>query len=272
MGRIVVADIGVHAESLLSRLVRPSLTAPGPDDHKFTRGYVAVLAGEMPGAAVLAASAAARAGTGYVRLVAPRHVPGLPAAVVQSEADVATVIADERVGAVLVGPGLGRSQAARELLHRALACARPLVLDADALVLLGEEGASRLQYTPVLTPHAGEFARMFSGSEGSKVATTRAAAARSGAVLVYKGADTVLADPDGRAAIAPPTSAWLASAGTGDVLAGVIAAMRARGLGAFEASCAGVWLHGAAARRLSGPFIADDLVGALPSVVAECSA
>ncbi len=273
MGRMVVADIGIEAESRVHRLTRPRLRAPGPADHKYTRGYVAVLAGEMPGAAALAAAAAARAGAGYVRLVAPEHVPGLPAAVVQGGADVETVLADGRVGAILVGPGLGRSDAARMLLHQALASGRPLVLDADALVVLAEQGLSRLRQArtpPILTPHAGEFARLFGEDGGSKVEAARNVAAHSGAVLVYKGADTVIADPDGRAAIAPPAPAWLASAGTGDVLAGVIAAMRASGLGAFAAACAGVWLHGEAARRVGGPLIADDLLDALSPALASC--
>jgi hydroxyethylthiazole kinase-like uncharacterized protein yjeF len=194
--------------------------------------------------------------------------------VVQGGADAETVFADPRVGAVLIGPGLGRSEAGRELLHRALASERPLVLDADALVLLAEEGLSRLHQTrtrPVLTPHAGEFARLFGGSGAGKIEAARAAAAEAGAALVFKGSDTVLADQDGRAAIAPSAPAWLASAGTGDVLAGILAAMRARGLDAFEAACAGVWLHGEAARRIGGPLIADDLLGMLGPALADCT-
>jgi hydroxyethylthiazole kinase-like uncharacterized protein yjeF len=193
--------------------------------------------------------------------------------VVQGGADLDSVLADERIGAVLVGPGLGRGEAGRALLHRALACPRPLVLDADALVLLAEEGLSRLHQArtpPILTPHAGEFGRLFGSADGSKVAAARAAAAASGAVLAFKGADTIVADPDGRAAIAPPASAWLATAGTGDVLAGTIAAMRAGGLAPFEAACAGVWLHGEAARRIGGPLIADDLPEALGPALADC--
>jgi NAD(P)H-hydrate repair Nnr-like enzyme with NAD(P)H-hydrate dehydratase domain len=132
-------------------------------------------------------------------------------------------------------------------------------------------GLHRAGATPILTPHAGEFARLFGAGQGSKVEAARSAAARSGAVLVYKGPDTVVAAPDGGAAIAPPAPGWLASAGTGDVLAGIIAAQRAAGLDAFEAACAGVWLHGRAA-ELAGPaLIADDLVQQLPRVLTECA-
>ncbi len=273
MGRIVVADIDVEVQSRLHRLSRPKLAAPGPDDHKYTRGYVAVLAGEMPGAAALAAAAAAQSGAGYVRLVAETHVAGLPAAVVQGEAAVEAVLADERVGAVVVGPGLGRGDAARQLLRRGLSSDRPLVLDADALFLLAEEGMSPLHQarsTPILTPHSGEFARLFGPGEGSKVEVARRAAKESGAVLVFKGADTLIADPDGRAAIAAQAPAWLASAGTGDVLAGIIAARRAAGMAAFESACEGVWLHGEAARRAGPALIADDSLAQLGPALAEC--
>ena len=122
----------------------------------------------------------------------------------------------------------------------------------------------------ILTPHAGEFARLFPTAEGSKVEQARAAAARSHAVVVYKGADTVVADPDGRAAIAPPAPHWLASAGTGDVLAGLVGALRSSGLEAFEAACAGIWLHGRAAELAGAGLIADDLIDHLPAALAEC--
>ena len=269
MGRIVVADIGIAARSGLHEIARPRLLAPGPDDHKYRRGYVAVVAGEMPGAAMLAASAAARSGAGYVRLIAPEPLAQVPAAVVQSSGTAEDRLSDERIGAIVIGPGLGQSEEARARLYSALHCRRPLVIDGDGLTLL------RLRDLPeappaILTPHAGEFARLFPTAEGSKVEQARAAAARSRAVVVYKGADTVVADPDGRAAIAPPAPHWLASAGTGDVLAGLVGALRSSGLEAFEAACAGVWLHGRAA-ELAGPgLIADDLIHHLPAAYAEC--
>lgn len=273
VGRLVVADIGIEATSALHLIERPVLRAPGPDDHKYSRGYVAVLAGGMPGASALTAAAAARSGAGYVRIVAPVPLSGVPQAIVQGSGDVGALLADGRVGAVVIGPGLGRGEASRALLRKTLASERPLVLDADALTLLADEGSDALRearHMPIFTPHAGEFVRLFGGEGGGKIERARAAASRSGSVVLFKGADTVVAAPDGRAAIAPPAPAWLASAGTGDVLAGIIAAMRARGMEAFEAASAGLWLHGRAA-ELAGPgLIADDLIAALPAVLNEC--
>ncbi|MFN3943968.1 MAG: NAD(P)H-hydrate dehydratase [Allosphingosinicella sp.] len=271
MGRIVVADIGIEADSRLREIGRPRLGAPGPEDHKYSRGFVALPTGEMPGAAALAAAGAMRGGAGYVRLFGDEAVPGVPSAVVQGRG--APDVDDARIGALLVGPGLGKGEAAKRLLEAALGASAPLVLDADALNLLagrGVDGLGKGRQTPILTPHAGEFARLFDDRAGSKVDRARRAAALSGAVIVYKGADTVVACPDGRAAIGPAAPAWLATAGTGDVLAGVIAAMRAWGFDAFDAACAGVWLHGRAA-ELAGPgLIADDLLDHLPAAFAEC--
>ncbi|MGS1017443.1 NAD(P)H-hydrate dehydratase [Allosphingosinicella humi] len=271
MGRIAVADIGLAAESALSRIERPVLPPPGPDDHKYSRGYVAVVAGAMPGAAALTASAAARAGAGYVRLVGA-GVESVPHAIVQGGISTEDALADARIGAVAIGPGLGRNAAARALLGQALASGHPLVIDADALHLLDEGGASlrALAHTAILTPHAGEFERLFRAGPVSKVERTRDAARRSGAVVLFKGADTVVAAPDGRAAIAPPAPAWLASAGTGDVLAGMVAALRARGLDAFEAASAAAWLHGRAGERAGPALIADDLVAHLPGLLRDC--
>jgi hydroxyethylthiazole kinase-like uncharacterized protein yjeF len=270
MGRLVVADIGLAVETRLSEIGRPRRQRPGPDDYKYSRGYVAVLAGEMPGATALTAGAAARSGAGYVRLIAGETLPAVPAAVVQSRGEAATLLEDDRIGAVVVGPGLGRDRRARTRLDVALHCGRPLVLDADALVLIaGRRPPLKLPNVAILTPHAGEFARLWSGGEGSKVAEARAAAEAWGAVIVFKGPDTVVAAPDGRAAVAVIPST-LATAGTGDVLAGVIAAMRAAGLEPFEAACAAIWLHARAA-ELAGPvLLADDLLRHLPAAVAEC--
>jgi hydroxyethylthiazole kinase-like uncharacterized protein yjeF len=273
MGRLVVVDIGVEAESRLETVERPLLAAPGPADHKYSRGYVAVLAGEMPGAAALTASAALRGGAGYVRLVAPTIVEGVPRAVVQGKGSAEAVLGDARVSAVAIGPGLGKGDAATSLLDRAVAADVKLVLDADALTLAAAAGPDffhRTRLTPVLTPHAGEFARLFADRRGSKVDQARRAAESARAVIVYKGPDTVVAAPDGRVAIAVSPPHWLATAGTGDVLTGVIAAMRAWGLEAFEAACAGVWLHGRAAERAGAGLIADDLLHHLPAAFAEC--
>jgi hydroxyethylthiazole kinase-like uncharacterized protein yjeF len=267
MGRIVVADIGIPATSALHEIARPRLHEPGPDDHKYSRGYVAVLAGEMPGAAALTATAALRAGAGYVRLIAGKPVAGLPSAVVQSF-DPEIVARDSRIDIVAVGPGLGRSDASHELLAAVRRTSRPMVLDADALWWLAEQ--PNPSSGAILTPHEGEFRRLFPTLAGSKVERARAAAAQSQGVIVYKGPDTVVAAPDGRAAIARPAPAGLATAGTGDVLTGVVAAMRASGWGPFEAACAAVWLHSRAAALCGPGFIADDLLARLPAAAAEC--
>jgi len=266
MGRLVVADIGIEAASQLGEIGRPKLMAPGPDAHKFSRGLVTVIAGGMAGASVLAAEAAAKAGAGAVRLQAKSFVPGVSAAVIQIPGDPLARLDDSRIGALLLGPGLVED--AEGLLDAALGAGPRLVLDAGALRLLAQRRMDRVE-DAILTPHEGEFTALFGTLAGSKVERARAAAVRSGAVIVYKGPDTVVAAPDGRAAIATPPH-WLASAGTGDVLAGTIAALRAGGREAFEAACAGVWLHRRAA-ELAGPgLIADDLVAQLQPALTEC--
>ena len=277
MGRLVLADIGIPGRSALGEIARPRLPAPGPGDHKYTRGHVVVAQGAMSGAALLSAMAAQRGGAGYVTLAAAAAAKGAteragqggPASLVHRSAPLDEILADRRVGAALIGPGLGRDAAGRALLDAALASDRPLVLDADALMLLDVDAV--LPGLPVLTPHEGEFAALFGKLEGSRIARARAAAAAIGAVVVLKGADSVVASPDGRAAIAAPAPGWLASAGTGDVLAGLIAANRARGLEAFEAACAGVWLHGRAAELAGAGLIADDLIGRLAQALGECA-
>lgn len=264
-GRTVVADIGIEAQSMLSDLDRPSILVPGPGDHKYSRGMVAVVGGVMPGAAALAAEAAAYAGAGYILLLErdPRFVP--PHAIVRRGiADLPGALADARTGAVVVGPGLGRAEDGAWALRKALESGRPLVIDGDALHLLNN---GVIGVPAVLTPHEGEFRALFPDLDmPSKVERARAAARRLGGVIVYKGADTVIAAPDGRAAIAGDASPWLSTAGTGDVLAGAIGAMLAKGLPPFDAAGAGVWLHGEAARRAGRAFLADDLARHLSGV------
>ncbi|MEA3064916.1 MAG: ADP-dependent NAD(P)H-hydrate dehydratase / NAD(P)H-hydrate epimerase [Sphingomonadales bacterium] len=269
MGRLAVADIGIEARSRLSLIDKPSLRAPGPDDHKYRRGYLLVVGGAMPGAAALAAIAGARAGAGYVALVGDGG--SLPNAVVRRPAsDLSEALADPRVNAVLIGPGLGRDDEAWQRLVEAMSSPHPLILDGDALWLVAERGCPRQPTAPTIaTPHSGEFDKLY-GAKGCKIEAARAAAARSGHLIVYKGSDTVVAAMDGRAAVSGVGPAWLASAGTGDVLAGIVAAQCAAGLPAFEAACAGVWLHSRAA-ELAGPaLVADDLPGRLAAAVGEC--
>ena len=256
MGRVVLADIGVETANSWQEIGPPELPSLASDAHKYSRGLVHLLAGKMPGAIALSAKAAARAGAGYVRVSTSRSIDGLPAAIVQTDT---AVINDPRIGCLLVGPGMGDIP---QVLTLALTSHAPKVLDADALGALGEPERLRGQ-DAVITPHAGEFVQLFGELPGSKAEQAFEAARRSGAVVVYKGPDTLVASPDGRLGFARPAPAWLATAGTGDVLAGVIAAMRARGMEAFEAACAGVWLHGRAAERAGPRMIADDLIDAL---------
>ena len=260
MGRVVLADIGIDADSDWVEFARADLPPLDPQGHKYHRGLVHCLAGEMPGAIALAASAAARAGAGYVRVSTSLPIAGLPSSIVQTGgAD----LQDERIGCILVGPGLGDIP---QVLTLALTAHKPIVIDADGIGLVGEP--ERLHgHDAILTPHQGEFLKLFGKIDGSKPERALEAARRSRSVIVYKGPDTLVASPDGRLGFAPPAPAWLASAGTGDVLAGMIAAMRARGLAPFEAACAGVWLHGRAAGAAGPQMIADDLVAAVPSVL-----
>ena len=257
-GRVVTVDIGIEADSRLTGLERPAIAPPSPADHKFSRGMVAVVGGAMPGASELAALAAAHAGAGYVLLLErePRFAP--PHAIVRRAiAGLPDALADDRVRAVVVGPGLGRAPDSEWALRNAIDSGRPVVIDGDGLHLLGSRA---LGPQTILTPHEGEFRTLFPDLRTpSKIDRARAAAARSGAVVVYKGADTVIAAPDGRAGITANASPWLSTAGTGDVLAGAIGAMLARGMAPFEAAKAGVWLHSEAARRAGRGFVADDL-------------
>jgi hydroxyethylthiazole kinase-like uncharacterized protein yjeF len=176
---------------------------------------------------------------------------------------------DERIGCLLVGPGMGDVP---QVLTLALTSKAPKVIDADAISHLGEPERLKGQ-DAIVTPHEGEFRRLFGELPGTKPERALEAARRSGAVVVYKGGDTVVASPEGRVGFRPPAPPWLASAGTGDVLAGTIAAMRARGLPAFEAACAGVWLQGKAAEVAGPEMIADDLADAVGAALEEaCSA
>lgn len=239
------------------------MSVPGPDAHKYRRGLVTVVAGDMAGAACLSAEAAARCGAGYVRLIADAAVPGLSHAIVRSGA-----LDFDRARAVLVGPGLGRDAAARERLVVAASADVPYVADADALWLFADMGFADLTRPAIMTPHEGEFDRLFGDLPGSKIERAIAAARSSCAVIIYKGADSVIAAPDGRAAVASGASPWLSTAGTGDVLAGLAAGRLAVTGDPFRAACEAVWLHGEAARRAGPAFVADDLLAGLPAAIA----
>ena len=281
-GDAVVADIGIP-EAVLAEIApataenlpvlwRGALPEPKPDDHKYSRGHVVVIAGEMTGAARLAAMGAARIGAGMVTVLAPPGtlpmLAALPAAIIVAARPQPPALGEwlrqRKAAAALIGPGLGRTAEARAYVNASLAAALPAVLDADALTAFADHaaGLAGRRAPTVLTPHAGEFARVFGAGEGGRLARTRAAAASTGAVLVAKANDTIVADPAGRAAINANAPAWLASAGTGDVLAGMILGLLGQGMPAFAAAAAAVWLHGARAAERGRNLIADDLVNA----------
>jgi NAD(P)H-hydrate epimerase len=301
-GELILADIGIDADAVGA--IRPRAFANGPElwraafpwpgaaSYKYSRGAALVVSGSAhrTGAARLAARAALRIGAGLVALASPpdavaalaAHVTAVMIEPFEGPAGFARLLADSRRNAVLVGPGAGLGPQTRALVEAALAGpsdrARSVVLDADAISAFAGDAAGLAaligaeRRPTVLTPHEGEFARLFRGSAaiaaaGSKLARARVAAALLGAVVVYKGADTVVAAPDGRATIGwdlPPT---LATAGSGDVLAGFVCGLVAQGMPAFEAASAAVWLHGAAARAFGPGLIAEDLPEALPAAL-----
>ena len=260
-GHVLLADIGVPVATEWRTIARPRLAVPEPGAHKYSRGMVGVIAGAMSGAAHLAARAAMRC-AGYVVLAGAN---GGPDALVHREAE--GLFDDERIGALVIGPGLGSGGS--DLLDKAITSDRALVLDGDALSILGNGAVDRLKArraATVLTPHSGEFARMFGEGEGGKIERTLAAARASGCTVVHKGADTVIASPEGGAVVEAAAPSWLASAGTGDVLAGLVAGRIAAGGSAEES----VWLHARAAQIAGPALIADELIDALPQAIAEC--
>ncbi len=249
-----------------------------PTDHKYTRGH-AVIAGSnaMAGAARLAARGARRAGAGLVTLAVPEkalpvYLAGDPGNLVETRESLADTLADPRRNAVLVGPGIGVGAETRDMVLAALGGgSRAAVLDADAISSFAEEPRhlfDAIRGPCVMTPHEGEFRRLFD-IKGDKVARARKAAEISGAVVVLKGADTVIAAPDGRAAINSSAPPWLGTAGAGDVLAGIALGFLAQGAPPFEAAAAAVWCHGAAAAGIGPGLIAEDLTEALPGVFAN---
>jgi hydroxyethylthiazole kinase-like uncharacterized protein yjeF len=297
-GRVRVADIGIDARVLdeirpqafenTPQFWRKSFPVPRIDGHKYARGHAVVLSGEMAstGAARMSARGALRAGAGLVTLASPREALAVNAAAltavmvraVDNPIQFGELFNDKRLNACVIGPGAGIGARTIDFVHTALSAQRPLVLDADALTSFAQmpEGLFeqiKASHDPqvVLTPHEGEFPRLFSDISNknpgrSKLDRVRAAAERSGAVVLLKGPDTTVAAPDGRATIAANAPPWLATAGAGDVLAGIIAGLMAQGVDAFEAASIGVWMHGEAAREAGPGLIAEDLPETMPAV------
>lgn len=292
-GELVVAEIGT-ADGVLGE-INPQTFENGPaiwgeafprpsiEGHKYARGHSVVVSGgpANSGAARLAARGALRAGSGLVTVAAPPNAVAVNAAQLTAimlkpfaGADSLTrILEDKRKNACLIGPGCGVGPSTRENVLAALLSGAAMVLDADALTSFAEiprdlfvaikgyfAGAT------VLTPHEGEFARIFPSHTGSKLARARAAAAESGAIVVLKGPDTVIAAPEGRAIVNTNAGPELATAGSGDVLGGIILGLMAQGVPAFEAAAMGVWLHGEAGRHFGIGLISEDLPEMLPAV------
>lgn len=295
-GQISVAEIGIPASVLApigpktyenaQPLWRPHLPVPKLTGHKYHRGHAVVVSGPSwsTGAARLAARGALRAGAGLVTIASPQEALAINAAAslavmvrpVDGADEFKAFLNDRRLNAVALGPGLGVGEATCSLVLTALAGERAVVLDADAITSFAGEPQrlaqallARTGRATILTPHEGEFSRFFGALDertkaGSKLERSRLAAALTGATVLIKGADTVVADPDGRASIAANAPAYLATAGAGDVLTGIAAGLLAQDMPAFEAASAAVWLHGEAAKMVGPGLISEDLPEALP--------
>jgi hydroxyethylthiazole kinase-like uncharacterized protein yjeF len=297
-GRLRVVDIGIGPEVLaeigpgtfenIPDLWASSFPVPRMAGHKYVRGHAVVVSGDIAatGAARLAARSAIRAGAGLVTVASPRDALAVNAAAltavmvraIDTPDEFSEMIGDSRINACVIGPGAGVGARTRAFVLALIAAERSCVLDADALTSFAE--APELLFDAirdaagrhlVLTPHDGEFSKVFSGLEGkaevrSKLERVRDAAVRCGAVVLLKGADTVVASPDGRASIAANAPPWLATAGSGDVLAGIIGGLLAQSVPAFEAACIGVWLHGETGAEAGPGLISEDLPEVMPAV------
>lgn len=297
-GRMRVVDIGIH-DGVLAEIAPTTFAngpdlwrgvwrPPGRDGHKFDRGHAVAVSGpaHATGAARMAAGAALRAGAGLVTVASPSdavaanaaHLTAVMLRPFDGAAGLSAIIDDPRITAVVAGPGLGVGEGTRALVSAVLSGRRAVVLDADALTSFRDDPAGLAAAIGahagpvVLTPHEGEFARLFPDlgpATGAKTERVRAAARRMGAVVILKGPDTVIAAPDGRAAINENAPPWLATAGSGDVLAGTITGLLAGGMAGFEAAAMGVWMHGEAGTVAGPGLIAEDLAPALKAVVAK---
>jgi len=289
-GEVVVADIGIPAAALgtiqtrmfenTPALWRARYPWPNPLGHKYGRGHCVVVSGpaHATGAARLAARGALRVGAGLVSVASPPDAmavneAALTAIMVKPFAGaggLADLLKDARYNGVVVGPGCGVSPATQDLVAAVLASRAAAVLDADALTAFKDEPSSlfsQLREPAVLTPHEGEFDRIFPGllaKAQNRIEAARTAAATAKCAVLLKGPDTVIAAPDGRAAVNANAPAWLATAGSGDVLSGMIGGLLAQGMDSFDAACAGAWLHGEAANCFGIGLIAEDIPEMLP--------
>ena len=288
-GELEVADIGIPERVL--NAIKPTTYENTPDlwiasmpwptsaTHKYHRGHVLVSGGAtMTGAARLAAMGAARMGAGLVTIAAPCEAWPVYAAACLSIMverlqgdDLRSALDDARRNVLLLGPGAGTTATTRRNVLAAAATGRHLVLDADALSVFAEDPGelfAALQGPCIMTPHEGEFGRLFN-DEGDKLQRACRAAVRSSSIIILKGADTVIAEPQGRAAINVAAAPWLATGGTGDVLAGMVAGLCAQGMPPFEAACAAVWIHAETGRHAGPGMLSEDLPGMLPEMLRQ---
>lgn len=297
-GPVRLSDIGIPTSVLAS--IRPKIACNVPDiwaahfpvpriaAHKYARGHAVIVSGGLAstGAARLAARGALRGGAGLVTIASPREALAVNAAAnlavmvrpVDGATELRSLLADRRLNAVVLGPGGGIGSSMREIVLAALDGERNVVLDADALTsfadhpkMLQKSLANRLESCAILTPHEGEFGRLFKAVEQipsvkQKLEAAQTASHETSAIIVLKGADTIVAAPDGRAAISENAPPWLATAGSGDVLAGMIAGLLAQGMPGFEAAAAAVWLHGEAGTGVGPGLISEDLPEVLPNI------
>jgi ADP-dependent NAD(P)H-hydrate dehydratase / NAD(P)H-hydrate epimerase len=283
-GEIVVSDIGIP-DSVLTKIApqlwensKPQLPKFALDAHKYKRGHAIVISGGKlnTGASRLAAQAALKIGAGLVTLVGhadalavhANHLTAVMLAEIGSPKALGDFLLDPRINAVCIGPAAGVGEQTRRNVKAILAHQATVVLDADALTSCMQKPVELFNWIRknksrqvLMTPHEGEFSRLFGNEGNSKIDRTTKAAQQSGAIIILKGADTVIAHPDGRAVVntnAPPS---LATAGSGDVLAGILTGLLSQGMDAYEAACAAVWLHGEAAQSFGATaFTADELV------------
>ncbi len=292
-GEVSVVDIGIGQDCL--KKIAPNIAENNPclwmdkipqysfNKHKYSFGHSLVFGGIMTGAARLSSLAALRVGSGLVsvlcsekdQLVYALTSPSLIVRTIESGTDIISdiddVLSDKRINSLLIGPGGGRGDELKRTVQKLLNLkSRSIVLDADAISVFEtcrDELINAIHKNVVLTPHEGEFKKIFPDLRQSKIENAAKAAKSSGGIIVLKGADTVIASPDGRIVINTNAPGYLARGGAGDVLAGIITGLLAQGLEPFEAACAGVWIHGEAASHAGAGMIADDLLAGIRFVV-----
>jgi ADP-dependent NAD(P)H-hydrate dehydratase / NAD(P)H-hydrate epimerase len=283
-GEMLVRDIGIpssvldHIDVKVWENAKPQLPTAASDVHKYQRGHALIISGGklQTGASRLAANAALNIGAGLVTiggtadalLVHASHLTAVMLAETKSANDLTKLLADKRINAVCIGPAAGVGAATAKKVKAVLESGAAVVLDADAITSCSSNPTELFSWIQtfqdrpvVMTPHEGEFARVFESAQISKLERARSAAKLSGATIILKGADTVIAHPDGRAKINTNAPPWLATAGSGDVLSGIVTGLLAQGMDGFEAACAAVWLHGDAAQKFEdSTFTAEELL------------